>query len=208
MRLAEYEAKIKETDDALARRLPAFNKDVEKARLRTLKSDANKVLAGLLGDLDARTAEMKKAVADVLTADQSAKGLLPESTVRKPIQWLDLATMWAHTVLGACLVLGLFSRLASFLLAAFLVSVTLIATAFPYAPAPPGSIGFYLYVNLYVIELIALLALASMPTGRWFGVDALFHSITHGPRRARPAVADVPPPRRRSPFEFPAHGRG
>jgi hypothetical protein len=78
----------------------------------------------------------------------------------------------------------------------FLLSITLIAPALPYAPAPPGAIGFYIYVNLYTIEMIALLALTFMPTGRWFGVDALLYYVFHGPNRTRPAVADVPPERR------------
>jgi uncharacterized membrane protein YphA (DoxX/SURF4 family) len=203
MRLAEYEAKVKEVEDALSRRLPAFNKDVEKARLRSVKADANKILASLVSELETRTAEMKKSLADVLTPEQKAQGPVPEPAVRKPIEWLDVATMWAHTVLGACLMLGLFSRLSSILLALFLVSVNLVAPALPYAPAPPGAIGFYLYINLYVIEFVALLALASMPTGRWFGIDALFYSITHGPRRVRPVVADVPP-RQAAPFAYPA----
>jgi uncharacterized membrane protein YphA (DoxX/SURF4 family) len=203
-RLAEYEAKANESADALARRLPAFNADVEKVRLRTLKTDATRILTDLLNDLDARGAEMKRSIAEVLTPEQTEKGSVPDTAARKPIQWLDQATMWGHAALGACLLLGLFSRLASFLLAMFLLSVTLIAPALPYAPTPPGAIGFYLYVNLYVIEMIALLALACMPTGRWFGLDALLHYLTHGPRRARPAVADVPPRRIRAQFDDPA----
>jgi uncharacterized membrane protein YphA (DoxX/SURF4 family) len=194
-RLAEYEAKAKEAADALARRLPAFNRDVEKARLRTLKADASRVLTDLLNDLAGHTAEMKKSIGEVLTAEQRQKGPVPDAPARKPIDWLDQATMWGHTVLGACLLLGLFSRLSSFLLALFLLGVNLVAPALPYAPTPPGAVGFYIFVNLYVIELIALLALASMPTGRWFGIDALLYAIFHGPRRVRPAVADVPPRR-------------
>jgi uncharacterized membrane protein YphA (DoxX/SURF4 family) len=182
-RLAEYEAKINQAAEAIARRLPEFNADVEKTRLRTLKTDAQRILTELLNDLDSRTAEMKKSLSDVLTAEQREKGPVPDSTSRKPIEWLDQATMWGHAILGGCLLLGLFSRLASFLLALFLLSVTLIAPALPYAPLPPGSIGFYLYVNLYVIEMLALFALASMPTGRWFGLDTLVYAITQRPSR-------------------------
>jgi uncharacterized membrane protein YphA (DoxX/SURF4 family) len=194
-RLKEYEAKANEAADAVSRRLPEFNADVEKVHLRTLKADANRILTDLLNDLDGRTAEMKKSLAEVLTAQQREKGPVPDVPARKPIEWLDRATMWSHVALGACLLLGLFSRLASFLLAMFLLSVTLIAPALPYAPTPPGAIGFYLYVNLYVIEMIALLALAFMPTGRWFGLDSLLYYFTNGPRQARPAVADVAPAR-------------
>jgi uncharacterized membrane protein YphA (DoxX/SURF4 family) len=203
MRLAEYEAKAKEAADALARRLPAFNADVEKARLRALKADATRILTDLLSDLDARAAEMKRSIAEVLTAEQREKGPVPDATARKPIEWLDHATMWGHAVLGGCLLLGLFSRLASFLLALFLLSVTLIAPALPYAPSPPGAIGFYLYINLYVIEMIALLALAFMPSGRWFGLDALLYYLTHGPRQTRPVVVEAPPRRIRAQFMDP-----
>ncbi|HEX4589505.1 MAG TPA: hypothetical protein VH120_06230, partial [Gemmataceae bacterium] len=187
-RLGEYEAKAKEVTDALERRLPAFNRDVEKSRLRTLKTEASTVLTGLLNDLDARTADMKRSLDGVLSAQQKEKGPVPDPPARRPIEWLDSVTMWAHAALGACLLLGLFSRLASFLLAMFLLSVTLIAPALPYTPTPPGAIGFYLFVNLYVIEMIALLALASMPTGRWFGVDALISYFTHRPVVVRPVM--------------------
>jgi uncharacterized membrane protein YphA (DoxX/SURF4 family) len=203
-RLAEYEPKAKEAADDVARRLPVFNSDVEKARLRTLKAEANRILSDLLADLGARTVDMKKSLGEVLTPGQREKGPLPDSAHQTPLEWLDWATMWGHAVLGGCLLLGLFSRLASFLLAMFLLSVTLIAPALPYAPTPPGAIGFYLYVNLYVIEMIALLALACMPTGRWFGVDALIHYLLGGPRRVRVAVADMRPERRiRAHFEAP-----
>jgi len=59
----------------------------------------------------------------------------------------------------------------------------LIAPALPYAPAPPGAIGNYLYINLYVIEMIALLVLATLPTGRWLGLDAVVHHLNPFRRR-------------------------
>jgi uncharacterized membrane protein YphA (DoxX/SURF4 family) len=187
-RLGEYSKKAEVVSEALDRRLPAFNQDVEKVRLRTAKTEATAILTGLLNDLISRTAEMKRSLDGVLTPPQKEKGPVPDAPAHQPIEWLDKATMCAHAVLGACLLLGLFSRLASFLLALFLLSVTLVAPALPYSPTPPGAIGFYLYVNLYVIEMLALLALACMPTGRWFGVDALLHYFTHGRRRVRLVV--------------------
>lgn len=194
-RLDEYKSKAHEIDDAIARRLPTFNKDVEKAQLRSLKADANKILADLLGDLDTRSAEMKRSIAAVLTKEQSAKGPVSESATPTSIGYLDKATMWAHLILGACLLLGFMSRLASFLLALFLLNVTLIAPALPYAPMPPGSVGYYLYVNLYVIEMLALFSLALIPTGKWFGIDTLLSYFTQ-PRRRQPApIADVLPRR-------------
>jgi hypothetical protein len=81
----------------------------------------------------------------------------------------------------------LFTRLASLLLALFLLSVTLIAPALPFAPVAPGAVGHYLYVNLYTIEMVALLALAALPTGRWFGIDAVW-SVFRRTRKPAPAV--------------------
>jgi uncharacterized membrane protein YphA (DoxX/SURF4 family) len=196
MRLAEYDAKVNEATDALARRLPTFNADVEKARLRALKADASKQLSDLLGELDAGAGEMKKSLAEVLTPEQKEKGPVPDSPGEKSIDILDAATMWGHAVLGGCLLLGLFTRLSSFLLAMFLLAVTLIAPALPYAPAPPGTIGFYLFVNLYVIEMLALLALAAMPTGRWFGLDALVYYFTRGSNKPLAAVRETHSPKR------------
>src|SRR5205823_819744 len=113
----------------------------------------------------------------------------------KPIDYLDRLTMWSHAILGGCLLLGLFTRAASLGLAVFLLLVTLVAPALPYAPAPPGAIGHYLYVNLYVIEMIALLLLATVPTGRWFGLDGLVSHLN--PFRRRPAALPAAPRMRR-----------
>lgn len=175
-RMAEYNAKKHEVDEAIKSKLPAFNQDVEKTRLRTLKADAARILADLQTDLAARTADMQKQVIEAakLTDEQKQAGPPAEPMpASRPIDSLDHVTMWLHAVLGAFLLLGLFSRLSCLLLAGFLIQVVLIAPALPYAPTPPGAPGHYLYVNLYVIEAVALLALAAMPTGRWFGLDAL-----------------------------------
>jgi uncharacterized membrane protein YphA (DoxX/SURF4 family) len=184
-RIAEYEAKLKEIGEILGTRLPAFNEDVEKAHLRTLKADAAKLRTDLLADLDKQFDALKKSLSGLLTPEQRTKGVLPDTPERTPMYYLDRVTMWTHAVLGACLLLGLFSRLASLGLAVFLLLVNLVAPALPYAPTPPGAIGYYLYVNLYVIEMVALLLLATVPTGRWFGLDALLYYLN--PFRGRPA---------------------
>jgi uncharacterized membrane protein YphA (DoxX/SURF4 family) len=186
-RVAAYEAKLREIDDTLGRRLPEFNADVVKGHLRELKADAAALRIGLLGDLNTIFDGFKKSLTGLLTEEQRSKGTLPEPPSRRPIDYLDQATMWTHTVLGASLLFGLFTRLASFGLAVFLVLVNLVAPALPYAPTPPGAVGYYLYVNLYVIEAVALLTLATVPTGRWFGLDALVSYLN--PFRRRPAAA-------------------
>jgi len=180
-RIAEYQAKLRGIDDAYTVELPVFNKDVERARLRTVKADAARVLADLNADLDLQTAELKSALVKILTTEQTARGALPDGTPVRPIDRLDQATMWSHLVLGGCLLFGLFTRTASVLLALFLLGVTLVAPAVPFAPSAPGAVGHYLYINLYTIEMVALLALAALPTGQWFGLDALIAAVRRRP---------------------------
>jgi hypothetical protein len=49
--------------------------------------------------------------------------------------------------------------------------------------------GKYLFVNKNLIEAIALLALATLRSGYWFGVDALLRSIWPFRRERNEGVA-------------------
>jgi hypothetical protein len=49
--------------------------------------------------------------------------------------------------------------------------------------------GHFLIVDMNVIEMFALLALATIPTGKWFGLDALF-ARRKAPRRRPRTRAD------------------
>lgn len=180
-RLAEYDAKAREIAEATEDRLPAFNRDVDKSRLRSLKADANKILAELNTELDARTSALTASWTGLLTDGQRTKGPPAVEQRTRRIDWLDRVTMWSHAILGGCLLIGLFTRTACLFLALFLVQIQLLAPALPFAPAAPGSVGYYLFVNLYTIELVALLALVAIPTGRWFGVDALVFAVRRRP---------------------------
>jgi uncharacterized membrane protein YphA (DoxX/SURF4 family) len=89
------------------------------------------------------------------------------------IVWIDRATCWGLTIVGACLLVGLFTRLNCWLAAGFLFMTYLAMPAFPWLPAAPQTEGTYLFVNKNVIEMLALCALGTLPTGRWFGIDAV-----------------------------------
>ena len=86
---------------------------------------------------------------------------------------MDVVTMWFLVGVGACLLAGLLTRLSCVLAAGFLVMTYLAFPAFPWYPLPPNTEGNPVFINKNVIECIALLALACMPTGRWLGLDAL-----------------------------------
>src|SRR5204863_3882035 len=174
--LSDYEAKKREIREIQQSEQTAFNKDVDRARLRTLKMESARILNEIVAEVDRRTADMKTAVmsAAALTDEQKKAGPVPEPPPpSRRIEKLDKVTMWLQAVLGAFLLVGLVTRLSSLALAGFLLQVVLIIPALPSASPPPGEMGHYLFVDMHVIEMVALLVLATIPTGKWFGLDAL-----------------------------------
>ena len=96
----------------------------------------------------------------------------------------DLVTMWLLTLVGACLILGLFTRLASLGGLAFLLMVYLAAPPWiGYFYAIPAE-GSYLIVNKNLVEACAVLVLLAFRTGSIAGVDLLWI-------RSRPATVPV-----------------
>jgi uncharacterized membrane protein YphA (DoxX/SURF4 family) len=98
--------------------------------------------------------------------------LAPEPTTPL-IWWIDGITAWGLAVIGGCLLIGLLTRFNCVLAAGFLLMIYFASSPFPWFPAPPNNEGNYLYVNKNLVEMLALLALATTASGRWFGVDAL-----------------------------------
>ncbi len=68
---------------------------------------------------------------------------------------------------------------------------------FPWLPEVTRAEGHYFYVNKNLIEMLALLALATTCSGRWLGLDGLIRFLNPFRRRASSAPAS-PPPRIRS----------
>ncbi len=94
-----------------------------------------------------------------------------------PLGRINLAVMYGLTVIGACMLVGLFSRLASLGAAAFLLSVYLAHPPWPGLPVISPDGGSYMIVNKELIEALAALVLATTPTGRWIGLDALIRGL-------------------------------
>jgi uncharacterized membrane protein YphA (DoxX/SURF4 family) len=172
-RIAAYRAKVQELRDKQTRDLAAFGSDVYKDKLRSLRGEVNKLRNDLVKDLDEQTAEMKKALLDVLNDADKAKGRMTEPAPPRPAELIDNVTMFGLTVVGACLILGLFTRTACLGGAAFLLLFYLSMPAFPWVPENIRAEGHYFFVNKNLIELLALLALATTRTGIWVGLDGL-----------------------------------
>jgi uncharacterized membrane protein YphA (DoxX/SURF4 family) len=176
--VAEYRNKVNEYRSLLHDRPEALGKDVEKIHRAAVRSEVAGLRTELLTMVDGQTAQMKDTLAGVLTDEQKAKGAVPvpEESLTF-IKCVDFMTRWGLLLIGAGLLLGLFSRTSAFCGAMFLLLTVLTTPALPWLPAPPNAEGSYVFINKNVIEMIALFMLACIPSGRWFGLDALIHAV-------------------------------
>ena len=95
-----------------------------------------------------------------------------ELSLKSRMRAMDLAVMFGLSAIGLCMMLGFCTRLACLGGAAFLVNVIL--TTFPVPgvyPEIPSMVGNFMFVSKDVVELLALLFLALIPSGRWGGLD-------------------------------------
>ena len=97
---------------------------------------------------------------------------------QRTADWLTIAGL---TCLGLLLIAGLFTRFSAFMAAIMLFSFYM---AMPPLPGYPEAAGpeHSLIVNKNLIEVIALLAIAALPTGYWFGLDGLLGKLLFGRR--------------------------
>ncbi|HTU90684.1 MAG TPA: DoxX family protein [Gemmataceae bacterium] len=189
-RLALYKQKLEELSEPKHSHLVSIGSDAESVRLHNVKTEAVRLRVGLLSDLDEYTKDLRKELEKIPTDEQKqqaegkGKPPQPEPPAKKfdKQKWIDLATMYGLTVVGACLILGLFTRLSCLLAAGFLLMTYLSFPPFPWLPTPPNNEGYYLFVNKNVIEMLALLALATTRSGRWLGLDAIVHWMLFGSR--------------------------
>src|SRR5205085_11866432 len=86
---------------------------------------------------------------------------------------------------GLCLLLGLLTRPSAVLGALFLLMLYLAMPPFPWLPENTHVEGHYLFINKNLIEMLALLVLATVPSGRWFGLDGLLQFLNPWRWRAR-----------------------
>jgi uncharacterized membrane protein YphA (DoxX/SURF4 family) len=79
-----------------------------------------------------------------------------------PLERLDRFVAYTLTMIGACLILGFLARAAALGGAAFLLSVVL---------SQPPWMSDTLATYPQTLEMFALVALATVPVGRWAGLD-------------------------------------
>lgn len=188
-RVADYQAKLATINQVENGELKDFGPGVNK-KLQTLKADVDKLRAELQGDINEQTARMRESLHDVLTKDQKdqeAAAIKEQKRAAMPVKpaagwkswqlmdWLDLLVKFGLTAVGVCLIVGLFTRTACVGGALLLLSFYLAMPALPWLPANPRAEGYYFFVNKNIIEMLALLTLATTCSGRWVGLDGLVH---------------------------------
>jgi uncharacterized membrane protein YphA (DoxX/SURF4 family) len=188
-RLKEHERLLELVRSAEAK-FPSAVKEVH-AEWKAAKADLAKWRSDLKKSADAATADFKKKLYDdVLTSAQRQLGPIGEPIPLPMTAWRfleasDFAVKWGLVVLGACLMLGFLSRLSSAATGLLILSFYLAMPPLPGWPESPRLEGHYLLINKTLIEVVALFALAFIPTGRWAGVDGLFGLF----RKRKPAEA-------------------
>ncbi|MBI2807547.1 MAG: hypothetical protein HYX68_21410 [Planctomycetes bacterium] len=184
--LAKWRAGLKRSLDATTAKLTFDEADrnrlkarikAQKDRLKiTTEAPAIKKINETIAEL---TAELNlPSLLDVLTSDQKLKDPMPAPGTPPLRSWellevSDFLVKWSLIVLGACLMLGLLSRLSSLATALLILSFYLAMPPLPGWPESPRLEGHYLLVNKTLIEILALMTLTFIPTGRWAGLDGL-----------------------------------
>lgn len=166
-KIKEYKKLLEEYETALKQ--AAIDYQYDHATMLGRKAAAMR--AELVGPIRSLESELQDNALKMLTSEQLAYGAMPPEDT--PLHRSNMAAMWGLLILGALLIVGLLTRFAAIAGAAMLLSFYLVIPPWPGVPPAPGP-EHSLFINKNMIEVIALLAIAAMPTGTWFGIDAFF----------------------------------
>jgi uncharacterized membrane protein YphA (DoxX/SURF4 family) len=161
-----YDEMVHRYEDRLASAKLTF----EQEHLNRIWSDARAKARDLAGPVMAMDKELQEEAMQIPEVSQLARG--PLSPPLTPIRIVDLLTIAGLAGLGILLIVGLFSRFSAFAAAFMVFGFYLAMPPLPGVPDAPGPEHSFI-VNKNLIEVFALLALASVPTGYWFGMDKL-----------------------------------
>ncbi len=132
----------------------------------------------VIGPVKALDTQLQEAAKKLLQPAQfSLGGLPPEGT---PVQRASQQAMWGLLIIGTLLLLGLGTRVSAIAGAIMLMSFYLVVPPWPGVPQPPGPEHSFI-VNKNLIEALALIAIAALPTGSWFGLDGLIRKLVTRP---------------------------
>ena len=152
--------------DGAARNRVAVEVASLREQKRTIQSERRQQMRQWTGEVEAIWDSLESGVQRLAVADQAAQPPLelhrPFRQSNSPLQWINQVVPWFDTIVGGLLILGLFTRLASLLGAAFLASI--IAMQPPWIPGAASTFP-------QSIELLALLVIFALGAGRLGGLD-------------------------------------
>jgi thiosulfate dehydrogenase [quinone] large subunit len=153
---------------------------------KKLQKDLDKTRGELTGPVMKWSDDLVAAVRTELTAARvasaqssgeltaaSATADAPKMEWKPELQKINLTTMWGLTICGGLMIVGLFTRSACLGGAILLTLFYLAMPPWPGLDPAPIAEGSYLIVNKTLIEIFALLMLATSPVGVWGGLDSL-----------------------------------
>jgi uncharacterized membrane protein YphA (DoxX/SURF4 family) len=157
--LSRYETQLAEADE-----------DFEWDHLQKTKLQVSTLRAEVTGPVKALDNDLKLAAQKLLTLEQRTMG--PPSSEGNIQQIVDSMTIAGLTILGLLLILGLGTRYVAIAAAFMLFNFYMAMPPWPGVPEAPGPEHSFI-INKNLIEVIALLGIALMPTGHWFGLDGV-----------------------------------
>lgn len=169
--LQKYKGMIAGYEKNVAMAKQAFQHE----HLKKSWGDLQKQRTSLIGPIKALEADMEKDAEKLLTLEQMQKhGDLGDRWTGLRIA--DTITILGLTLCGFCLIIGLFTRFSALMAAIMLFSFYLAMPPLPGLPEAPGP-EHSLVVNKNLIEVFALAAIATLPSGYWFGLDKVVTSM-------------------------------
>ncbi len=166
-----------------------FNRNYAKARTKfewdhveKQWKDLQDLRRKLVSPVQALEKDMQADAEGLLTAEQLRQGPVPEPLT--PVRQIDWRTMWGLTIFGLLLMMGLLTRLSALGGAALLMLFYLAMPPWPGVQEIP-SIEHNLFVNKVFVEMVALLAIAALPSGKWFGLDAVISALINSVRKPK-----------------------
>ena len=152
--------------DGENKQLAALYVDSLRDQVDSIRGDRYKKLLGWTSEVTGIWDSYENQVNGLAVYKQAEKAPLkihrPFDQKYSFIKWVDAVIPWFDTIVGGLLIVGLFSRLACLAAGSFLFSVVMTQP-----PWIPGTTPTY----FYVIELVALLVIATTCAGRFGGLD-------------------------------------
>jgi uncharacterized membrane protein YphA (DoxX/SURF4 family) len=170
---------------------PAFGHDVRHGQLREARNEARRLAAGLKAAWAKHTESMHKDLEQCLDESRRALGPLPKTNGPQTIDRMDRWIAWGLTLVGGFILLGFMTRPACLVAACFLALVYLAYPPWPSLPDNPHLDGRSIFVDQNLIEMLALLVLAMVPSGRWLGLDALIFLPWRRKAPAQPRASGI-----------------